>query len=192
MIDEPSLEFAATAVALVLVLRALLLSRGGAGLLQRKRRVESARARDLIGLVLMAGAALYVWRTQHATPWFLAAAGVALLAQLAGFYFRKSEQSRPSVGPSVEIDEDADEDLVACPMCGHGTLIELDDTSRLMAGLTQLTPLTAAVCPECGALSGQVEDPAQIPIGPEHGTTLQKSPSSDDQQALEEPAEHDG
>ena len=58
VLDElPSLEFAATAVALVLVLRAVQLSGKGAGLLRRRRRSVS-RARDLVGIVIIAGAAL--------------------------------------------------------------------------------------------------------------------------------------
>ena len=62
VLDElPSLEFAATAVALVLVLRAAQLSGGGAGLLRRRRRSDS-RARDLVGIVIIAGAALYALR----------------------------------------------------------------------------------------------------------------------------------
>jgi hypothetical protein len=191
VLDEPSLEFAATAVALVLVLRASILARGGSGLLRRRTRIDSARARDLIGLVLLAGAVLYVWRTQHTTPWFLAASGIALLALLVGLYFRATARTREEPGPRIEIEED-DEEGVACPICGHGTLIELDDSARLLSGLSQLTSVVAAVCPECGALSGQVEDPAKIPIGAEHGTSLRKSPSDEDQEALEEAAEHDG
>jgi hypothetical protein len=77
-------------------------------------------------------------------------------------------------------------------MCGHGTLIDLDDAARLLGGLDALTPVTAAVCPNCGALSGQVDDPAAIPIGVEHGTSLRQSPSGEDAEALEEPTEHDG
>jgi hypothetical protein len=191
VLDEPSLEFAATAVAVVLVLRAIVLSRGGSGLLRRRTRVESARARDLIGLVLLAGAALYVWRAQHASTWFLAASGVALLALLIGLYLRATARTREAPGPSIEIEED-EEDVVACPICGHGTLIELDDSNRLLGGLSQLTPVVAAVCPACGALSGQVEDPSKIPIGDAHGTSLRKRPNDGDQEALEEAAEHDG
>lgn len=192
MLDEPSLEFAATAVAAVLVLRAFALSRGGEGLLRRRARVENARARDLIGLILLAGAVLYAWRSQRATPWFLGASAVAIAAQLVGFYFRATSAGQRDDEPSVVVDEDEGDEQVACPMCGHGTLIAFDDPARLLGGLSQLTPVSAAVCPNCGALSGQVEDPAKIPIGSEHGTTLQKSPSTEDQEALHEPAEHDG
>jgi YgiT-type zinc finger domain-containing protein len=202
VLDElPSLEFAATAVALVLLWRALVLWRGGAGLLSRRRRVESARARDLIGLVILAGAALYAIRAQRASTWFLVASGIAVLAQLVGFYFRASTQARPSAdaaaGPSIELDSSVDNnlddgELLACPSCGHGTLIELEDTARLLGGLSQLTPVSAWVCPHCGALSGHVDDPANIPIGDEHGTSLRQSLSGEDQEALEEPAEHDG
>ena len=153
--------------------------------------MESARARDLIGVVLLAGATLYVWRTQHTTPWFLAASAVAIVAQLGSFYLR-SAAPEPPAGPTVEIDEDADEDLAICPSCGHAALIELEDTARLLGGLSQHTAVTAAVCPECGALSGQVEDPTKIPLGPQHGTNLRRSPGSEDNEALEEAAEHDG
>jgi len=200
VLDElPSLEFAATAVALVLVWRALVLRRGGAGLLSRRRRVESARARDLIGLVILAGAALYAIRAERASTWFLVASGIAVLALLVGFYFRASTEARASAdattGPSIELDSSVDNnlddgELRACPSCGHGTLIELEE--RLLGGLSQLTPVSAWVCPHCGALSGHVDDPAKIPIGDEHGTSLRQSLSGDDQEALEEPAEHDG
>ncbi len=192
MLHEPSLEFAATAVALVLVLRAVALWRGGDGRLRRRTRGESARARDLIGLVLVAGAVLYAWRTERATAWFLAASAVAILAQVVGFYFRAASRGLQDDAPSIVVDEDADDEQVACPMCGHGTLIELQDTTVLLSGLSQLTRVTAAVCPDCGALSGQVEDPAKVPIGPEHGTALLKSPGGDGQEPLEEAAEHDG
>ena len=201
MLDElPSLEFAATAVALVMVWRALVLARGGAGLLSRRRRVESARARDLVGLVILAGAVLYAIRAERASIWFLAASGVAILAQLVGFFFRASTRARASADasadPSIELDSSIDNsiddsELHACPSCGHGTLIELDD-ARLLGGLSQLTPVSAWVCPHCGTLSGHVDDPAKIPIGEEHGTSLRQSLSGEDQEALEEPAEHDG
>jgi ribosomal protein S27AE len=197
VLDElPSLEFAATAVALMLVLRAVLLSRGGVGLLRRSRRIESARARDLVGIVILAGAVLYAVRVQRASTWFLAASGVAILALLVGFYFRAAgARARAAADPSIEVDEvddDGDDELHACPSCGHGTLIEIDDPGRLLGGLSQLTPVTAAVCPRCGALSGHVDDPAKIPIGSEHGTSIRQSLSGEDQEALEEPAEHDG
>jgi hypothetical protein len=196
VLDElPSLEFAATAVALVLVLRATVLSRGGAGLLRRRTRIESGRARDLVGIAILVAAILYALRVQRASTWFLVASAIAIVAQLAGFYFRAAARARAtaSAEPSVEIDDAGeDEELHGCPMCGHGTLIELDDAARLLGGLNALTQVTAAVCPKCGALSGQVDDPAAIPIGVEHGTSLRQSPSGADAEALEEPAEHDG
>jgi len=194
VLDElPSLEIAATAVAVVLVLRALRLS--GAALVSRRDRVESARARDLIGLAILAGAIVYAFRIERATTWFLGAVGVAIAAQLVGFYLRAKSQVPTSTngavadGPELEVEE---EELHGCPHCGHGTLIELTDPSQLMKGLHTLTPVVAVVCPSCGAISGHVEDPAQIPIGAEHGTTLQRSQSTEDQEALEDPAEHDG
>lgn len=198
MLDElPSLEFAATAVALMLVLRAAQLSRRGASLLRRRSRAESGRARDLIGLAIIAGAVLYAIRVERASTWFLVASGLAVAAQLVGFYFRTAARARATAGPSIEVeievDDEGDEDeLHGCPSCGHGTLIELDDTARLLGGLAAHTAVTAVVCPRCGALSGQVETPSAIPIGEAHGTSLRKSPSGDDAQALEEPAEHDG
>jgi hypothetical protein len=194
VLDElPSLEFAATAVALVLVLRAALLSRGGAGLSRRRTRVESGRARDLVGIAILVAAVLYAVRVQRASTWFLVAAAIAIVAQLAGFYFRAAAHARAAAGPSVEVDEAGEEEeLHGCPMCGHGTLIDLDDPARLLGGLNALSQVTAAVCPHCGALSGQVDDPAAIPIGFEHGTSLRQSPSGADAEALEEPAEHDG
>jgi hypothetical protein len=197
VLDElPSLEIAATAVAVVLSWRALLLSRGGSGLLRRRRRVESARARDLVGVVILGGAVLYAIRVQRATIWFLVASGVAVVAQLLGFYFRAAARARADAGPSIEVgsevDADGDDEPHGCPQCGHAALIELDDAARLLGGLNELTRVTAAVCPHCGALSGQVEDPAQIPIGDAHGTSLRQSLSGEDQEALEEPPEHDG
>jgi hypothetical protein len=199
VLDElPSLEFAATAVALVLVLRAVQLSGKGAGLLRRRRRSDS-RARDLVGIVIIAGAALYALRVDRASTWFLAACGVAIVAQLVGIYLRTAARARAAAEPSIEItsdesdDDAADEDeLYGCSSCGHGTLIELDDTARLLAGLSQLTPVTAVVCLRCGALSGQVEDPSKIPVGEAHGTSLRKSPIDEDDEALQEPTEHDG
>lgn len=198
MLDElPSLEFAATGVALVLVWRAVVLSRGGAGLLRKRRRVDSARGRDLVGLMILAGAVLYAWRAQRASTWFLTASGIAILAQLAGFYFRSAARAEAAADPSIELDSSIDNelddgDLQACPSCGHAALIGLDDTARLLGGLSQLTAVTAWVCPHCGSLSGHVDDPARIPIGEQHGTSLRQSLSGENQEALEEPAEHDG
>lgn len=209
MLDElPSLELAATAVALVLVLRAASLSRGGASLLRRTTRVESGRARDLVGIAIIVGAVVYAIRVERASTWFLAACSLAVVAQLVGFYFRNVKQARAAAEPSAQRsdnapdsgksteqpnDEDDDEDDDnGCPNCGHATLIELTDTARLLSGLHALTPVTAAVCPKCGALSGQIEDPAKIPLGDAHGTRLRKSPSGDDAEALQDPTEHDG
>jgi hypothetical protein len=193
VLDElPSLEFAATAVALVLVLRAALLARGGAAFFRKRARNDSGRARDLVGLILISGAVLYMVRAQRASTWFLAASGVALVAQLLGFVLRSRSAVREAEGPSIEVEESEDDEQGGCPSCGHGTLIELDDTARLLGGLSQLTPLTAAVCPHCGALVGHVEDPSKIGIGEAHGTSLRKSPSGEDAEALEEPTEHDG
>lgn len=196
MLDElPSLELAATFVALVLLLRAVSLSRGGRGLLFRRSRVESGRARDLIGLVLIVGAGLYAWGTQRASNWFLAACGVALLAQVAGFYWRSQARAKagsPGGEVEVEIGEDEEELLYACPSCGHAAVIEIEDPQKLLGGLSALTGVSLWVCPSCGAVSGQVEDPARIPIGSEHGTVLRQGLESEDHEALEEPAEHDG
>lgn len=201
MLDElPSLEIAATAVAVVLVLRALRLGggAGGAALVNRRSRTENARARDLIGLAILAGAIAYAFGMGRASTWFLVAIGVAIAAQLASFYVRAraeppaSAARPPSLHDEPELEFEEEEDVYACPQCGHAALIELEDPSRLLAGLQALTPLQAFVCPSCGALSGQVEDPARIPVGPEHGTRLRQSPSGDGDEALEEPTEHDG
>lgn len=198
MLDElPTLEFAATAVAVVLVLRAARLG-AGSQLVRGRSRLESARARDLIGLAILAGAIVYALRIGRASIWFLVAIGVAVAAQLASFYLRPRAEppvasARPPSlhdGPELEFEEE--DEPYACPQCAHGTLIEIDEPSQLLAGLRALTPLSAFVCPSCGALSGQVDDPARIPIGSQHGTSLRQSPSGDDQEALEDPAEHDG
>jgi hypothetical protein len=195
VLDElPSLEIAATAVAVMLVWRVLQLSRGDGGLRRRRARVESARARDLVGIALLAGAVVYAIRVQRASTWFLVASGLAILAQLVGLYFRVSARAEAKADPTVELaeaDDGEDDEPQGCPSCGHGTLIELD-AARLLGGLSQLTPVFAAVCPNCGALSGSVEDPTRIPIGEGHGTTLRESLSGEDAEALQEPAEHDG
>ena len=135
-------------------------------------------------------------KTRAASTWFLAACSLAVVAQLVGFYFRNVKPPRPAAEPSapgsvVNADSEDDDDD-GCPNCGHATLIELDDAARLLGGLNAFTPVTAAVCPQCGALSGQVEDPAKIPLGDAHGTRLRKSLAGDDAEALLDPAEHDG
>ncbi len=209
MLDElPSLELSATAVALALVLRVVvLLRREGGGLLRGRSRVESGRARDLIGLALLVGALVYAVRSERASTWFSAALGIAIVAQLLGFYLRTAARKRSAAqqpgspdaaragdaeADDVEGDDEAEPGEGACPVCGHAALIELVDSARLLGGLSQLTPVNAAVCPACGSLSGEVEDPRKIPIGAEHGTALRRVPGSEDQEALEEPAEHDG
>jgi hypothetical protein len=198
VLDElPSLELSATAVALALVVRVMvLLRREDRGLMRGRARVDSARARDLIGVAILAGALLYAVRAERASTWFSAAVCIAIVAQLLGFYLRaaalKRSASAPAGSDEAEPDDEAEPGDGACPVCGHAALIELVDSSKLLGGLNQLTPVSAVVCPACGALSGEVEDPRKIPIGSEHGTALRRVPGSDDQQALEEPAEHDG
>jgi predicted RNA-binding Zn-ribbon protein involved in translation (DUF1610 family) len=198
VLDElPSLELAATAVAAVLVLRAVRLGGGGepAG---RRSRAESARARDLIGLAILAGAIAYAFGVGRASLWFLVAIGVAIAAQLASFYLRARGEPPPtsprlqSAHDDPELEVDDEDEPWACPQCGHGTLVELEDTALLLAGLQALTPVVAFVCPSCGALSGQVEAPERIPVGEGHGTRLRQSPSGEDEEALEEPREHEG
>lgn len=199
MLDElPSLELAATAVAVVLVLRAFVLFGRGNGLVRGRERVESARARDLIGLVILAGAVLYAWRAQRASAWFVIASGIAVVAQLIGFWLRAAARKQADVAPAgaatgtdAEL-ELGEEELDICPGCGQAALIELLDTERYLTGLAKLTRVGAAVCPSCGTLTGHVEDPARIPIGPEHGTALRQGPASADHEALEDPTEHDG
>jgi hypothetical protein len=197
VLDElPTLEFAATAVAVVLVLRAVRL--GGTGARSSRRsRVESARARDLVGLAILAGAIAYAFGVSRASTWFLVAIGVAIAAQLASFYLRAraeppSRARPPSLHDDPELEIDEEEEIYACPQCGHGTLVELEDTARLLTGLQAITPVLAFVCPSCGALSGHVEAPERLLVGEEHGTRLRQSPSGEDDEALEEPREHDG
>ncbi|HKY38609.1 MAG TPA: hypothetical protein VJN18_21845 [Polyangiaceae bacterium] len=204
MLDElPSLELSATAVALALVVRvAVLLRREGADFVRGRSRVESARARDLVGLAILAGALVYAVRVERASTWFSTAVGIAIGAQLLGFFLRAAARKRsgaaqagsaqPDGSDEGDGDDEAEQDPGVCPVCGHASLIELVDTGRLLGGLSQLTAVSALVCPACGALSGEVEDAAKIPVGPEHGTALRTATSGKDQEALEEPAEHDG
>jgi hypothetical protein len=197
MLDElPSLELAASAVALVLTLRVFVLLGREKGLVRGRARVESARARDLIGMAILVGALLYAWRAERASTWFLAASAIAIVAQLAGFYLRAAAGMRAAsaagaaanADPEVEVDEAPDDDR--CPTCGNASMIELVDAPRLLGGLNQLTAVSAAVCPACGSLIGQVEDPSRIPVGSEHGTLLRQAGA--EPEPLEEPAEHDG
>ena len=202
MLDElPSLELAATAVALVFSLRVVLLLGREAGLVRGRARVESARARDLIALTILGGALLYAIRVERASTWFMVACGVAIVAQLLGFYLRSAARKRsttasaapaPSEGEGEGESErdEADEEL-RCPSCGNAALVELVDAARLLGGLNQWSPVSAAVCPSCGALTGQVEDPSRIPIGAEHGTALRQAPAAEPE-PLEVPTEHDG
>jgi predicted RNA-binding Zn-ribbon protein involved in translation (DUF1610 family) len=143
----------------------------------------------------------------------LIAIGVAICGQLLGFFlvtrgaFAESPAQRsrdeaaatgglPSTssssaeGPQIDVEED--DELTMCPSCGHAVLIEIDETSQLLAALNAHTAVVAVICPNCGTLSGHVEDPAKIPIATTQGTRLRQGPSSSDHQALEEPAEHDG
>lgn len=195
MLDElPSLEFAATAVAVVLALRSIMLWRK-VGLVRGRTRIESARARDLIGLAILVGALVYAVRVERASTWFLIAVGVAVVAQLLGFYSRTALSTVPRPGPPSPAEPEVDfedEELLGCASCGHATLIELSDDSPLLAGLSALTPVVASICPSCGALAGHVEDPTKIPIDAAHGTTLREGPSTAEHEALEEPTEHDG
>jgi hypothetical protein len=199
MLDElPSLELAATAVALVLSLRVFVLLGREKGLVRGRARVESARARDLVGLAILAGALVYAWRAGRATTWLLAASAIAIVAQLVGFYLRSSPGKQAgaageqlSAGSEPDGDDDDDDGDERCPNCGNAALVELVDADRLLGGLNALTPVSAAVCPACGTLTGQVEDASRIPVGAEHGTALRQA-SGAEPEPLEVPAEHDG
>lgn len=196
MLDElPTLELSATAVALALALRVVvLLRREAEGLVSERSRVESARARDLIGLAILAGALVYALRVERASLWFMAAIGAAIVAQVLGFYLRASARRRSAgaaLTPDPASDEDSVEEEPGCPVCGHASMIEITEPSRLLGGLNKLTPVSAAVCPHCGTLTGQVQDVSKVSIGPEHGTALRKR-AADEEEPLEEPAEHDG
>lgn len=201
MLDElPTLELAATAVALVLSLRVLVLLGREKGLVRGRARVESARARDLVGLAILVGALVYAWRAGRATTWLLAASAIAIVAQLVGFYLRSAAGKQTGaagsqVSPGSELDgddDDGDSDSdERCPNCGNAALVELVDADRLLGGLNALTPVSAAVCPACGTLTGQVEDASRIPVGAEHGTALRQA-SGAEPEPLEVPAEHDG
>jgi hypothetical protein len=195
--EVPSLELAATAVALVLILRAIVLWRR-VGVMRGRSRVESARARDLIGVAILVGALVYAMRMGRASPWFLVMLGAAIVAQLLGFYWRSAvggkTEAKAAPGttpPEPEVDFE-EEELLGCSSCGHAELIELDETSPLLAPLAAFTPIIAAICPSCGALSGQLEEPKKIPIDAQQGTSLRAGPSTEDHEALEAPAEHDG
>lgn len=199
MLDElPTLELAATAVALVLSLRVLVLLGREKGLVRGRARVESARARDLVGLAILAGALVYAWRAGRATTWLLAASAIAIVAQLVGFYLRSAAGkqtgaagSQVSPGSELDGDDDDGDSDERCPNCGNAALVELVDADRLLGGLNALTPVSAAVCPACGTLTGQVEDASRIPVGAEHGTALRQA-SGAEPEPLEVPAEHDG
>lgn len=204
MLDElPSLELAATAVALVLSLRVFVLLGREKGLVRGRARVESARARDLVGLAILAGALVYAWRAGRATTWLLVASALAIVAQLVGFYLRSSAGKQAGAGPGQssasaseaddegENDDGDESDDEHCPNCGNAALVELVDAARLLGGLNALTPVSAAVCPACGTLTGQVEDASRIPVGAEHGTALRQA-SGPEPERLEVPAEHDG
>jgi hypothetical protein len=198
--DEfPSLEFAATAVALALGVRVLVLLGRGSKLVSGKERVERARARDLVGAALLVGAVLYVVRVGRASDWFLVAAGVALLAQMTGFLLssrlsappvlsRSSESGRAADVPALEVH--AEEELEACASCGSLELVELEGGARWLGELAQYGVQNLTVCRNCGALSGDVERAGQLPLGAPHGTRLLHAKS--DAEALEEPEEHQG
>ncbi|HYJ10895.1 MAG TPA: hypothetical protein VEX18_17860, partial [Polyangiaceae bacterium] len=121
-------------------------------------------------------------------------------AQLVGFYLRSSagkqagaagEQLSAGSEPDGDGDDDEGDGDERCPNCGNAALVELVDAERLLGGLNALTPVSAAVCPACGTLTGQVEDASRIPVGAEHGTVLRQA-SGAEPEPLEVPAEHDG
>jgi hypothetical protein len=200
VLDEfPTLEFAATAVALVLLLRAAILLGKTSSLVGGEARIESARARDLVGAAVLASAVIYAVRVDRASTWFLIASGTALLAHCLGFYLRararKLARRAPNpelpvtlsdLGDEDELDSDEEDDVedepAVCVRCGSSDALEVTDTTRYLGGLSALGPLSAVVCRNCGALSGQLEEPLLLGVGPEHGTRL-RSPSSESNMA---------
>jgi hypothetical protein len=167
------------------------------------QRVQSGRARDLVVLAVLLGAALYARASGLGVSQIfypLLAVGSALILWTVFSRRRVLDITRnaraslieAAASAAVRPNQSALRSSIAegCPLCGSLDSIVITDPAR--ARLTHLGIEAMTICRSCGHVVGEVRDPAAIAVGPEHGTDLAFQPPSSTGEALSEGEEPQG
>jgi hypothetical protein len=170
---------------------------------EEAQRVQSGRARDLIVLAVLLGAALYARASGLGVrPIFypLLAVGSALILWTVFSRRRVLDLTRNARASLIDAaanaaarpDRSALRSSIAegCPLCGSLDSIVVTDPAR--ARLTHLGIEAMSICRSCGHVVGEARDPAAIAVGPEHGTDLAFPPPTSTGEALSEGEEPQG
>jgi hypothetical protein len=170
---------------------------------EEAQRVQSGRARDLIVLAVLIGAALYARASglevsQIFYP--LLATGSALILWTVFSRRRVLDVTRnaraslieAAASAAVRPNQSALRSSIAegCPICGSLDSIVVTDPAR--AKVSHLGIEAMSICRSCGHVVGEARDPAAIAVGPEHGTELAFRPPSSVGEALSEGEEPQG
>jgi hypothetical protein len=167
------------------------------------RRAQSARARDLILLGVMAGATAFASLSHvNPSPWFYALAAAVSLLFAVGFVLRSLLAARVSAEFSRIADtlaqslDDLPDDTArpslhsldgACRACGETTFLILP-TAELGPALASLSVSELRVCKNCGFVQGEVRELAALA----RSALAEVHVSSEDSEALSDDPEHDG
>lgn len=168
------------------------------------QRAQSARARDLILLGVMAGATAFAWLSHvNPSPWFYAlAAGVSLLFAL-GFVLRSVLAARVSaefarIADALLAGLDSPEERGqrpslhsidgACRACAETTFM-IVSASELGPALASLGVSELRVCKSCGFVQGEVNDLEALARAPLQEIEV---PSEADLELGSDEPEHDG
>jgi hypothetical protein len=167
------------------------------------RRISSGRARDLLALVLLVGLAAYLVKVDWAlSPWvyaLLAAGGILLFAS---YFLRRSILNRLRkhrdglLEAAISLARARAPALAAgaCAQCEGTEYIAVEHPEKISFN-GEHRPLGVAellICRNCGSIRGHVHDPRQVPVGPEHGTSLRSSLPDEAEDLELETREHEG
>jgi hypothetical protein len=163
------------------------------------QRIQSGRARDLVVLGVLVGAALYARASGlDVSPVFFAllAVGSTLFVWTVFSRRRVLDITRSARDALIEaaarrVARSARSSIAeGCALCGSLDSIVVTDPQR--ANLTHLGIDALRICRNCGHVVGEAADPAAIAVGPEHGTELAFHPPSSAGEALSEGEEPQG
>jgi hypothetical protein len=170
---------------------------------EEAQRIQSGRARDLVVLAVLLGAALYARASGLGVGqifYALLATGSLLIVWTVFSRRRvlditrsaKSSLIEAAASAAVRPNQSALRSSIAegCPICGSLDSIVVTDPAR--ARLTHLGIEVMSICRSCGHVVGEARDPAAIAVGPEHGTDLAFRPPSSVGEALSEGEEPQG
>ncbi|HEY2406722.1 MAG TPA: hypothetical protein VGI10_12005 [Polyangiaceae bacterium] len=169
------------------------------------RRAQSARARDLILLGVMAGATAFAWLS-HVNPssWFYGLCATVSLLFAIGFVLRSTLAARVStefsriadaLGASLSADAGDERQRPslhsldgACRACGETTFL-IVPASALGATLAALSVNELRVCKNCGFVQGEVSELEALATATLSEVSV---PDKADSEAPSDDLEHDG